>query len=106
MLMPMMDVGIMMVRVPDRRVMMGMGVRLASIPLEVVLVPFGRRDQDGEERWWLEVLGKGDKLRIIPAMNELMVELARYRRELSYPPYPVPGESTPLLLPIGGNRGH
>jgi integrase/recombinase XerD len=31
-----------------------------------------------------------------------MVELARYRRELSYPPYPVPGESTPLLLPIGG----
>jgi hypothetical protein len=103
---PMMDVGIMMVRVPDRRVMMGMGVRLASIPLEVVLVPFGRRDQDGEERWWLEVLGKGDKLRIIPAMNELMVELARYRRELSSPPYPVPGESTPLLLPIGGNRGH
>jgi hypothetical protein len=38
MLMPMMDAAIMMVRVPDRRVMMGMGVRLASIPLEVVLV--------------------------------------------------------------------
>jgi site-specific recombinase XerD len=31
-----------------------------------------------------------------------MVELARYRRELAYPPYPVQCESTPLLLPIGG----
>ena len=31
-----------------------------------------------------------------------MVELGRYRRELSYPPLPVTGESTPLLLPIGG----
>jgi len=63
---------------------------------------FRRRDRDGEERWWLEVLGKGDKLRIVPATDELMVELARYRRELGYPPYPVPRESTPLLLPIGG----
>lgn len=48
------------------------------------------------------MLGKGDKLRIVPVTDELMVELVRYRRELSYPPYPVPGESTPLLLPIGG----
>lgn len=64
---------------------------------------FCRRDQGGTERWWLEILGKGSKVRIVPATNELMVELGRYLRELSYPPMPVPGESTPLLLPIGGN---
>lgn len=63
---------------------------------------FCRRDKAGEERWWLEVLGKGDKLRIIPATHELMVELARYRRELALAPYPAPMETTPLLLPIGG----
>lgn len=65
---------------------------------------FCRRDKDGEERWWLEVLGKGDKLRLVPATNELMVELARYRRELGMAPLPLPNESTPLLLPIGGKH--
>jgi integrase/recombinase XerD len=78
------------------------GLRISEIAANSMGGFFRRRDQDGEERWWLEVLGKGDKLRIVPATNELMVELARYRRELAYPPYPVPGESTPLLLPIGG----
>lgn len=60
------------------------------------------RDRDGEDRWWLEVTGKGDKTRWVPATKELMVELARYRRELGLAPYPVAGEFTPLLLPIGG----
>lgn len=37
---------------------------------------FCRRDKDGEERWWLEIIGKGEKTRIIPATNELMVAQA------------------------------
>lgn len=78
------------------------GLRISEITGNSMGGFFRRRDRDGEERWWLEVLGKGDKLRIVPATDELMVELARYRRELGYQPYPVPGESTPLLLPIGG----
>ena len=78
------------------------GLRISEIACNNMGGFFRRRDREGEERWWLEVLGKGDKLRIVPATEELMVELARYRRELSYPPYPVQGETTPLLLPIGG----
>ena len=62
---------------------------------------FCRRDKAGEERWWLEVTGKGEKTRIIPATHELMVELARYRREKGLAPYPATDETTPLLLPIG-----
>src|SRR3546814_2344976 len=62
---------------------------------------FCRRDKDGEERWWLEVTGKGEKVRIIPATQELMAELARYRREKGLGPFPLPDETTPLLLPIG-----
>src|SRR3546814_1351965 len=60
---------------------------------------FCRRDKDSEERWWLEVTGKGEKTRIIPATHELMVELARYRREKGLAPFPPPDEPTPLLLP-------
>jgi hypothetical protein len=56
------------------------------------------------ERWWLEVTGKGDKTRQAPATNELMVELARYRREQGLSPLPIPGESMPLVLPIGGKK--
>jgi integrase/recombinase XerD len=63
---------------------------------------FCRRDQHGQERWWLDILGKGDKLRIVPATSELMLELARYRLALGLPPCPAPGETAPLLLPIGG----
>lgn len=65
---------------------------------------FCRRNKDGEERWWLEVLGKGEKLRIVPATHELMLELARYRRELGLAPLPVQNESTPVPLPIGGKH--
>ena len=78
------------------------GLRISEITGNTMGGFFRRRDREGDERWWLEVLGKGDKLRIVPATDELMVELARYRRELSYPPHPVQGEATPLLLPIGG----
>jgi len=57
---------------------------------------------DGDERWWLEITGKGDKVRTIPATNELMVELQHYRRENGLPSLPLPGETTPLLFPVTG----
>jgi len=80
------------------------GLRISEVVNNQMGGFFCRRDRDGEERWWLEILGKGDKLRIIPATNELMVELARYRREMGLTPFPLQGESTPLLLPIGGKH--
>ena len=63
---------------------------------------FVRRNSLSEDVWWLEVTGKGDKTRLVPATKELMDELARYRRENGLSPYPFSGEITPLLLPIGG----
>lgn len=77
------------------------GLRISEVTQNTMGGFFCRRDKDGEERWWLEVTGKGEKTRIIPATNELMVELARYRREKSLAPFPSPHETTPLLLPIG-----
>jgi site-specific recombinase XerD len=82
------------------------GLRISEVVSNTMGGFFCRRDKDGTERWWLEVLGKGSKTRVIPATNELMVELARYRRAKSLAPLPSPAESTPLLLPIGDRRQH
>lgn len=80
------------------------GLRISEVAENTMGSFFCRRDKDGEERWWLEVLGKGDKERLVPATNEMMVELVRYRRELGMAPYPAPYEETPLVLPIGKSR--
>ncbi|GAB7549417.1 hypothetical protein CS8_091220 [Cupriavidus sp. 8B] len=44
---------------------------------------FCRRDAQGIERWWLEVTGKGSKTRLVPATDELIAKLARYRQPRS-----------------------
>ena len=82
------------------------GLRISEVVGNTMGGFFCRRDKDGEERWWLEVVGKGDKTRIVPATNELMVELARYRREKGLAPFPIHAEDIPLLLPVGTQRRH
>lgn len=80
------------------------GLRISEVCESTMGAFFARRGVDGEERWWLEITGKGDKTRLIPATSELILELARYRRELGFSLQPVPGEQTPLLLPIGKSQ--
>jgi site-specific recombinase XerD len=80
------------------------GLRISEVIGNTMGGFFMRRDKDGEERWWLEVTGKGSKTRIIPATKELMVELARYRREKGLPAFPMSGEETPLFLPVGNQK--
>ncbi|MBB4519645.1 site-specific recombinase XerD [Paraburkholderia fungorum] len=62
---------------------------------------FCRRDADGHERWWLEVLGKGDKEGLVPASAEMIVELGRYRRDRGPSALPARHEDTPPVLPLG-----
>lgn len=80
------------------------GLRISEVTENTMGGFFGRRDNNREERWWLEIIGKGEKTRIIPATQELMIELSRYRRENGLSPCPIQGEATPLLLPIGGKQ--
>jgi len=82
------------------------GPRISEVVTNSMGGFFSRRDKDGETRWWLEINGKGDKDRIVPATNELMVELARYRREKGLPPFPLLTEDIPLFLPIGTKQRH
>lgn len=80
------------------------GIRVSEVTQNSMGGFFNRKDKSSESRWWLEITGKGDKTRIVPATNELMVELSRYRREMGLSLSPNEGEATPLLLPIGGKQ--
>lgn len=80
------------------------GLRVSEVIGTTMGAFFSRRDKAGVQRWWLEVVGKGDKLRIVPATSELMAELTRYRRALGLTPFPLPNETTPLFLPLGGRK--
>ncbi|MBL8450172.1 MAG: tyrosine-type recombinase/integrase [Dechloromonas sp.] len=80
----------------------GCGLRISEIASNTMGGFFCRKDAQYEDRWWLEIVGKGDKVRIIPITNELLAELIRYRREYGLAPLPVPGDTTPLVLTIAG----
>ncbi|MGF6604704.1 integrase/recombinase XerD [Paraburkholderia sp. GAS448] len=77
------------------------GLRISEVSGNTMGRFFCRRDAGGHERWWLEVLGKGDRERLVPASAEMMVELSRYRRERGLSALPSPHEDTPLVLPLG-----
>jgi integrase/recombinase XerD len=80
------------------------GLRITEVCANTMGQFFSRRDAAGHDRWWLEVTGKGDRERLVPATAEMMTELRRYRRTHELSAVPLPGESTPLVLPVGEAR--
>jgi integrase/recombinase XerD len=80
------------------------GLRITEVSANTMGQFFSRRDAAGRDRWWLEVTGKGDRERLVPATAEMMAELTRYRRAHDLPALPSPGEDTPLVLPVGEAR--
>jgi integrase/recombinase XerD len=80
------------------------GLRITEVGENTMGRFFGRRDANGEELWWLEVLGKGGKERLVPATSEMMAELSAYRRDRGLAALPSQDEDTPLVLPIGQSR--
>lgn len=76
------------------------GLRISEVVGNAMGGFFSRPDPKGEPRWWLEVTGKGNKTRLVPATRELMVELTRYRRSLGLAALPTEHEPMPLLMPV------
>lgn len=60
--------------------------------------------KNGDQRWWLQATGKGDKERLIPATAELMFELMSYRRSLELSDLPQASEPSPLIFPVAWRR--
>ncbi|MGF7000812.1 tyrosine-type recombinase/integrase [Paraburkholderia sp. GAS32] len=78
------------------------GMRLSEVAAGK-MGDFSRRlGADGREQWWLDILGKGDRERIVPASPELIAELARYRKANGLPPLPARTDDTPLVIPFRG----
>lgn len=78
------------------------GLRISEVTQNNMGAFYCQRERNGGERWWLEITGKGDKTRLVPATTELMAELQQYRIGYGLPPYPSPLELTPLLMPVSG----
>jgi integrase len=60
---------------------------------------------DGETQWWLNVTGKGDRERDIPASKDLIVELGIYRQHHGLSLQPGPDDRAPLLISLRGAGG-
>ncbi len=80
------------------------GMRISEVAETGMAGFYCQHDLQGQDRWWLEVTGKGGKKRTIPGTQELMKELSMYRHEMGLPPCPLPNELTPLILPIGKSK--
>ncbi len=78
------------------------GLRVSEICGTAMGGFFSRRSADGRERWWLQVTGKGEKIRLVPATGELMSELIRYRTACGLSSLPQEGDETPLVRPLIG----
>lgn len=76
------------------------GLRISEVVGNTMGCFFCRRDKTGDLRWWLEVTGKGAKMRLVPATSELLVELARYRCALGLSALPRERDGAPLLFPV------
>lgn len=55
--------------------------------------------------WWWRVVGKGEREAKVPANDDLVAALKRYRKFLGLTPTPAPADPTPMILNITGTRG-
>ncbi|MDM0119006.1 tyrosine-type recombinase/integrase [Variovorax arabinosiphilus] len=76
------------------------GLRVSEICAARMGGFFSRCGVDGRTRWWLEIAGKGNKPRLVPATGELMTELVRYRNALALSSLPLEGDETPLVMTL------
>lgn len=77
------------------------GLRVSELSQNRMGALFSRRDRHGVMRWWIDIIGKGQKTRTVPVTTELMEELERYRTFKGLSPFPTANEDLPLVLPIG-----
>ncbi len=54
------------------------GLRITEVGTNTMGQFFRRADENGTDRWWLEVMGKGGKERLVPATAEMMTELLQH----------------------------
>jgi site-specific recombinase XerD len=69
---------------------------------EIVSANMGALYTEGNGRWWLDVLGKGNKPRRLPVPPEMLAAFRDYRAAFGLPPQTARGDDTPLVLSSRG----
>ena len=65
---------------------------------EIVGASMGAIYSEGGGRWWLDVLGKGNKPRRLPVPQDMLDAYQRYREAFGLPPHAARADRTPLVL--------
>lgn len=80
-----------------------MYLRISELVADERSIPtMGDFRADIDNNWWLQVTGKGNKVRMITVSDEMLAALKRYRISLGLSPLPHIGESTPMIPKIKG----
>ncbi|WP_191603371.1 tyrosine-type recombinase/integrase [Marinomonas algicola] len=83
--------------------LLGMYLRISELVADERSAPvMGDFIKDADGNWWLKVLSKGNKERLVAVSDDMLSALARYRRFRGLPDLPTVAEQTPL---IPKNRG-
>ncbi|MYM84311.1 tyrosine-type recombinase/integrase [Duganella sp. FT50W] len=69
---------------------------------EIVSANMGAFYTEGNGRWWLDVMGKGDKPRRLPVPPEMLAAFRQYRAAFGLLPHTVRTDDTPLVLSSRG----
>lgn len=76
------------------------GARLS----ELVAATMGAIYTEGDGRWWLDVMGKGQKPRRLPVAPEMLAAYRDYRHAHGLTPCTARDDATPLVLNTRGNE--
>ena len=83
--------------------LLGMYLRISELVADERSAPImGDFIKDTDGNWWLKVLSKGNKERLVATSDDMLSALIRYRRFRGLPDLPTIAEATPL---IPKNRG-
>lgn len=59
---------------------------------------FFQRNRPSGLQWWIRIVGKGGKERVVPVPTSTLDSLRRYRSHLGLPELPGPNDETPLVV--------
>lgn len=85
------------------RCLFGMYLRISELVADERSTPVMEDFQaDPDGNWWLRVVGKGNKARMVTVSDEMLESLKRYRRFRGLSPLPPPGDQSPLVPRLKG----
>ena len=85
------------------RCLFGMYLRISELVADERSIPVMEDFQvDADGHWWLRVVGKGNKARMVTVSDDMLAALRRYRLFLGLSPLPFSGDRTPLVSKLKG----